>query len=67
MAETAFAYLEKAAPGRTVREVFGYRPAYVGSMINGCTGPEYNQDAKQAKAAAAEVAALWTAIRKLAR
>ncbi len=66
LAETAFAYLEKVAPGCVLREVFGYRQAYVGSMIGGGTGPEYNQDAKQARACEVEIDALWKAVERLA-
>jgi chromosome partitioning protein len=63
LSETAFAYLDKIEPGKTLRSVFGYRQAYVGSMIDGRTGPEYDADPKQAKAAAAEVDALWAEIK----
>ena len=63
LSETARPYLEKRAPGHTLQEVLSYRQAYVGSMIGGQTGPEYNQDAKQARAARDEVEALWQAIK----
>jgi chromosome partitioning protein len=64
LSESAFPYLEAKAPGHTIREVFGYRQAYVGSMIGGATGPEYTKDRRQAADAAEEVDALWLAIRK---
>jgi len=64
LAAEVFPYLERKAPGRVLREVFSYRQAYVGSMIAGHTGPEYNADARQARAARDEVDALWAAIRK---
>jgi cellulose biosynthesis protein BcsQ len=65
LSQTAFPFLVKKAPGHTLKEVFGYRNAYVSSMIGGKTGPEY-EDRKQAEAAAEEVDALWKAIRKRA-
>jgi len=64
LSQSAFPYLERKAPGRTLKEVFSYRQAYVGAMIGGATGSEYNKDKKQAQAAALEVDALWRAIRK---
>ena len=64
LAETAFAYLDKIAPGTTLKPTFGYRQAYVGSMIGGATGPEYNADSKQARACKAEIDALWAAARE---
>jgi cellulose biosynthesis protein BcsQ len=66
LSQTAFPFLEKKAPGHTLKEVLSYRNAYVGSMIGGETGPEYRGDRKQAEAAAEEVDALWKAIRKRA-
>lgn len=63
LAGTAFTYLEKVEPGSVLKDVFGYRQAYVGAMIGGETGPEYNEDAKQAKACKVEIDALWAAIR----
>lgn len=66
LSSTAFDYLEKVAPGTALREVFGYRQAYVGAMIGGCSGSEYDQDAKQAKAARDEIDALWAAVKKAA-
>lgn len=67
LSETAFSYLEKVVPGHTLREVFGYRQAYVGAMIDGRTGAEFDGDAKQARAAKAEIDALWAAVRKVAK
>jgi len=67
LADTAFAYLERIAPGRVLKEVFSYRQAYVGAMIGGATGPEYNADAKQAKACRVEIDALWAAIKRAVR
>jgi chromosome partitioning protein len=64
LSQTAFPYLEQKAPGHTLKEVFSYRQAYVGAMIGGATGPEYNRDKKQAQSAALEVEALWRAIKK---
>ena len=64
LAETAFAYLEKVAPGSVFKETFGYRQAYVGAMIGGATGPEYNEDAKQARACKQEIDALWAAVQQ---
>jgi chromosome partitioning protein len=66
LSQSAFPYLERKAPGHTLEEVFSYRVAYVGSMIGGATGPEYNGDKKQAKAAADEIDLLWTAVKKRA-
>jgi chromosome partitioning protein len=66
LSESAFPYLEAKAPGHTVQEVFGYKQAYVGSMIGGATGPEYTKDRRQAADAGAEVDALWLRIRKRA-
>jgi chromosome partitioning protein len=66
LSESAKRYLERKAAGHTLPEVFGYRQAYVGSMIGGQTGPEYNQDVKQAKAAREEVDALWRTLKKRA-
>jgi chromosome partitioning protein len=66
LSESAFPYLERKAPGHTLKEVFSYRQAYVGSMIGGATGPEFNKDPKQAKDAAVEIDALWAAIKKRA-
>jgi chromosome partitioning protein len=66
LSETAKSYLDRKAAGHRLPEVFGYRQAYVGSMTGGQTGPEYNQDAKQAKAARVEVDALWKAVKKRA-
>jgi chromosome partitioning protein len=66
LSESAFPYLEAKAPGRTIQEVFGYRQAYVGSMIGGATGPEYTKDRRQAADAGEEIDALWRAIRKQA-
>lgn len=66
LSETAFAYLDRVAPGRALRQVFGYRQAYVGAMIGGCAGSEYDQDPKQARAARDEIDALWTAVKKVA-
>jgi len=66
LSQSAFPYLERKIAGHTLKEWFGYRNAYVGSMIGGQTGPEYNKDRKQADAAAEEVDALWKAIRKRA-
>lgn len=65
LAEGAFDYLERVAPGKALKAVFGYRQAYVGAMIDGHTGPEYDGDTKQAKAAAVEIDALWAAVRGL--
>lgn len=64
LSESAFPYLEAKAPGRTLKEVFSYRQAYVGSMIGGATGPEYSKDRRQAADSGAEVDALWLTIRK---
>jgi hypothetical protein len=64
LSESAFPYLEAKMPGHTVQEVFGYKQAYVGSMIGGATGPEYKKDRRQAADAGAEVDALWLRIRK---
>lgn len=66
LSETARTYLEKIAPGHLMRSVMAYRQAYVGAMIGGQTGPEYNQDARQAKAAKEEVDAIWLELRALA-
>jgi chromosome partitioning protein len=66
LSESAAPFLEKKAPGHVLQEVFGYRNAYVGSMIGGQTGPEFNQDRRQAKAAEVEVDALWKEIKKRA-
>jgi chromosome partitioning protein len=66
LSESAFPYLEAKAPSHTVQEVFGYKQAYVGSMIGGATGPEYTKDRRQAADAGAEVDALWLRIRKRA-
>jgi chromosome partitioning protein len=66
LSESAFPYLEAKASGHTVQEVFGYKQAYVGSMIGGATGPEYQKDRRQAADAGAEVDALWLRIRKRA-
>lgn len=67
LSESAKPYLDRLAPGHLLREVISYRQAYVGAMIDGHTGPEYNQDAKQAKAAREEIEALWLAINKRAK
>ena len=69
LSKTAFEFLEAKWKGRTLmgdHEQLGYRQAYVGAMIAGMTGPEYNVDKRQAKAAAAEVNAIWAAVKKLA-
>ena len=63
LSQTAVPYLEKACPGHVLKDVLGYRQAYVGAMIGGQTGPEYNKDAKQATVAAGEVDAVWRAIK----
>jgi chromosome partitioning protein len=64
--ETVTTYLEQKTPGHTLPEVLSHRLAYVGSMINGQTGPEYYQDPRQAEAARAEVDALWKAVKNRA-
>ena len=64
LSESAFPYLETKAPGRTLKEVFSYKPAYVGSMIDGATGPEYRKDRRQAAEAEEEIDTLWRRIRK---
>jgi hypothetical protein len=69
LSKTAIDFLEKKWPGRVLKdenEQLGYRQAYVGSMIAGQTGPEYNADKKQATAAAKEINAIWRAVKKLA-
>lgn len=59
LSESAYPFLEAKAPGRTVKEPFAYRQAYVGSMIGGATGPEYTKDRKQAAEAEEEIDTLW--------
>jgi chromosome partitioning protein len=66
LSESAFPYLQSKAPGHTIQEIFGYRQAYVGSMIGGATGPEYTKNQREAADARAEVDALWLRIRKRA-
>jgi chromosome partitioning protein len=63
--EMAITDLERKAPGHTLPEVFSYQQAYRYSMIGGQTGPEY-ENVEQAKAARAEVDALWKAVKKRA-
>lgn len=63
LSETAFAYLDKVSPKATLKEVFSYRQAYVGAMIGGASGPEYREDAKQARACRVEIDAIWAAVR----
>jgi chromosome partitioning protein len=67
LSASVFPYLARKRPGHTLTETFGYRQAYVGAMIGGRTGPEFNKDRKQAKAAADEVDAIWQAVKPLAR
>lgn len=66
LTQTAPAVLQRA--GKVLAEHISYRAAYVGSMTNGRTGPEYS--AKGSKKAAdecrAEIDALWLAVKKLA-
>jgi chromosome partitioning protein len=64
LSESAHPYLETKFPGHTLHEVFSYRQAYVGSMIGGATGPEYQKDRRQATDAGAEIDNLWLKIRK---
>lgn len=64
LTKTAPAYLKDS--GKVLDEHIAYRAAYVGSMIAGKTGPEYS-DRKAAAACKAEIDALWTAVKKLAR
>lgn len=67
LSETAFTYLERVVPGHTLKEVFGYRQAYVGAMIDGCTGAEFDGDPKQARAARTEIDALWASVQRAAK
>jgi chromosome partitioning protein len=64
LSESAYPYLEAKAPGRSIKEPFTYRQAYVGSMIGGATGPEYTKDRKQAAEAEEEIDTLWRRIRR---
>lgn len=66
ISKSAFDYLELLRKGKTLAQTINNRQAYVGSALTGTAGSEYNKDARQAKAAAAEMAAAWDAIRKLA-
>lgn len=69
LSKTAIDFLDAKWRGRTLKEKhqhLGYRQAYVGAMIAGQTGPEYNLDKRQAKAAGLEVDAIWAAVKKLA-
>jgi chromosome partitioning protein len=66
LSQSAFPYLERKRPGHTLEQSFGYRTAYVGAMIGGATGPEFNGNRKQANEAAKEVNGIWDAIKPLA-
>lgn len=51
--------------GKVLQATIGYRQAFVGAMIAGRTGPEY-QDKAQAKRAAEDIGSVWSEVKKLA-
>jgi chromosome partitioning protein len=60
---SAFKYIERLRPGKTLPETMNQLQAYVGSAISSHANSEYNRDSRQA---AAELNAIWTLVRKLA-
>lgn len=62
LSDTAEPYLEGLAPGHMLGHRTRYSPAYVGSLLDGLTGPEYRGNKKQAKEAREEITKIWQAV-----
>ena len=63
LSQSAKPFLEKKRADHVLDETFSYRQAYVGAMISGRTGPEFQGDAVQAKNARDEIDRLWKAVK----
>lgn len=61
---TAAGVLERA--GTVLKEHVSYLAAYVGSMTNGRTGPEFKGNKSAAGKCKAEIDELWTVVKKIA-
>ena len=62
LSESAEPFLEERAPGHLLPTRTRYSPAYVASMTDGLTGPEYRGNKKQAADARKEIDAIWGAV-----